>query len=230
MLIKGFQKLTLLDYPGQVAATIFVGGCNFNCSYCYNTDLVVNSNSMRTIPEEEIFKELEKRKKMLDGVVICGGEPTIYSNLREFIEKIKNLGFLVKLDTNGSNPEMIKKLIDEKLIDYAAMDVKETFKEYNKIANIKVDIEQIKESIMILINSEIDYEFRTTIVPGFHDVKKIKEIAGYLVNGKKYYLQLFKAEEKVRDPKLKNIKAFTKEEVDEMVKVAKEYIKTELRI
>ena len=210
MLIKGFQKLTLLDYPGQVAATIFVGGCNFNCSYCYNTDLVVNSNSMRTIPEEEIFKELEKRKKMLDGVVICGGEPTIYSNLREFIEKIKKLGFLVKLDTNGSNPEMIKKLIDEKLIDYVALDIKGPKERYNEFVGKKVDVKKIQESIDILKEGRVDYEFRSTIVPTLHTKEDVIEMAKWIRGTKRYYLQNFRPEKTI-DPKFEKIKPYPQE-------------------
>lgn len=230
MIIKGFQKLTLLDYPGQVASTIFVAGCNFACGYCYNQDLVCNSCSLPVIPEDEIFKELERRRKMIDGIVICGGEPTIYPGLIDFIKKCKERKLLVKLDTNGSNPEYVKRLIDEKLIDYVAMDLKAPFDEYHKVIGLEFSMDKIRESINLIINSGLDYEFRTTLVPGFHNNERVKLMAASLSGAKKYFLQLFKPEDKIRDPKINKNRAFTKEELDEFVSISREFVNCDLRI
>ena len=152
MKIVGLQKLTLLDYPGKLSCIIFTQGCNFKCPYCQNSDLIpLNGNEI--ISEEEVFNFLEKRKKMLDGVVITGGEPTIQKDLEDFISKIKNLGYRVKLDTNGSNPKLLESLITQKLIDYVAMDIKNTFYEYENIIKTKTSIDNIKKSIKLIKNS-----------------------------------------------------------------------------
>ena len=173
-MIGGFQKLTLSDYPGNTACIIFTKGCNFNCSYCQNSSLI-KINDKDLITEDDIFKYLESRKKLLDGVVISGGEPTIQKNLKELIIKIKNMGFKVKLDTNGSNPNLLEELIKEKLLDYVAMDIKNIFSKYEEVINAKVKIDNIKKSIEILKNSEIDHEFRTTIIKNYHDKEKKKK-------------------------------------------------------
>lgn len=219
-MIGGFQKLTLSDYPGNTACIIFTKGCNFNCSYCQNSSLI-KINDKDLITEDDIFKYLESRKKLLDGVVISGGEPTIQKNLKELIIKIKNMGFNVKLDTNGSNPNLLEELIKEKLLDYVAMDIKNIFSKYEEVINAKVKIDNIKKSIEILKNSEIDHEFRTTIIKNYHDIPKILKICKYLGKKEKIYLQNFEDSEYVRNKKLKS---FTREElIDIQEKVGRSY-------
>jgi pyruvate formate lyase activating enzyme len=219
-MIGGFQKLTLSDYPGNTACIIFTKGCNFNCSYCQNSSLI-KINDKDLITEDDIFKYLESRKKLLDGVVISGGETTIKKNLKELIIKIKNMGFKVKLDTNGSNPNLLEELIKEKLLDYVAMDIKNIFSKYEEVINAKVKIDNIKKSIEILKNSEIDHEFRTTIIKNYHDIPKILKICKYLGKKEKIYLQNFEDSEYVRNKKLKS---FTREElIDIQEKVGRSY-------
>lgn len=209
MIISGFEKLTLLDFPGKVACIIFTQGCNFKCSYCQNSDLL-NCSRKGLISEEEIFKYLEKRKKILDGVVVSGGEPTIQRDLLRFIKKIKELGFLVKLDTNGSNPSILRKLIEEKLIDYVAMDIKSIFNKYIDVIKINTNLDKIKESIDLLKNSNVDHEFRTTIIKNFHSIDDILKICEYLGKDEKMYLQNFEDSDGVID---KSLISFTSEEL-----------------
>lgn len=190
MKIAGFDKLSLLNYPDMVSATVFTNGCNFLCPYCQNSALVLDSNQNELIPEEEVLSYLEERKKILDGVCITGGEPTIQKDLKDFIKKVKSLGLKVKLDTNGSNPLVIKELLDENLIDYIAMDVKTVFSKYNLITNRNVDIDLLRSSIDLIKNSKIDYEFRTTVVKAFVSYEDLVFILDYL-NCKRFYLQKF---------------------------------------
>ncbi len=208
-MIAGFQKLTLSDYPEKTACIIFTRGCNFNCSYCQNSSLI-DINNGEEITQKEIFDFLKKREKLLDGVVISGGEPTIHKNLKDLIIKIKNMGFKIKLDTNGSNPIILEELIKENLLDYVAMDIKNIFSRYEEIVNTKVKIDNIKKSISLLKNSNIDHEFRTTIIKNYHDISKILKICEYLGKKEKIYLQNFEDSEDVRNKKLKS---FTKEEL-----------------
>lgn len=219
MIISGFQKLTLLDYPQKTAAIIFTGGCNFRCSYCQNSIFIGKNYSV--ISENEIFEYLKKRQKVLDGVVISGGEPTIHKDLKDFIKKIKVLNFLVKLDTNGSNPEMIKELIAEHLVDYIAMDIKHLFNKYSDVIKIDTDIGRIKESIKIIKESNIEHEFRTTIIKNFHDIKTIMKLCEIVGKSDTYYLQNFEDSERVLDKKLI---PFSKEElIDIQKKVNNKY-------
>lgn len=206
MNISGFTKLTLIDYPEKVACIIFTQGCNFNCGFCHNSGLI-KCNMDNLIKEKEIFEYLEKRKNIIDGVVISGGEPTIQKDLIPFTKKIKDMGFLVKLDTNGSNPEVLKNLINNNLVDYIAMDIKNVFKEYNPIINFKqINIDKIKESIDLIKTSNVNHEFRTTIMKNYHDIDKITEISEYLGKDQKYYLQNFQDSSNVTD---KNLVSFT---------------------
>ncbi|PIP24752.1 MAG: anaerobic ribonucleoside-triphosphate reductase activating protein, partial [Candidatus Nealsonbacteria bacterium CG23_combo_of_CG06-09_8_20_14_all_36_125] len=170
MEIGGLQKVTLIDYPGRIAATVFLCGCNFKCPWCYSSELVLPEKIKKQpkISEREFFKYLKDRKKLLDGLVLCGGEPTINKKLPSFIKKIKKMGFLIKLDTNGSDPKILKKLIDEKLIDYVAMDLKGPKERYSEFSGRKVDVKKIQKSIDILKENKVDYEFRSTIVPSLH--------------------------------------------------------------
>src|SRR3989338_3543069 len=143
--IKGLQKTTLVDFPTYIASTIFISSCNFKCGFCYNVDLVNDQKKLPIISEEEILQFLEKRKNVLDGVCITGGEPTLYKNLKNFIKKIKEIGYKIKLDTNGTNPLLLKELIDEKLVDYVAMDIKSSKEKYNKAAGVPVDMKKVQE-------------------------------------------------------------------------------------
>lgn len=205
--IGGLQKTTLIDYPGQVAATVFLTGCNFRCSFCYSSELVLPEKIKKQpkISEKELFDFLRKRRGLLEGIVICGGEPTCNEDLPEFIRKIKEMGFSVKLDTNGSNPEMLKKLIDEKLVDYVAMDIKAPKEKYDKITGVKVRVQNIEESIRILKEGTVDYEFRITVVPTLHSREDIIEIAKWIGPAKRFFLQNFRAEKTI-DSNLEKVK------------------------
>ena len=189
MTINGMQKLTLLDYPGNVACLIFTQGCNFRCPFCHNSGLLDMNNNCEKIDEKEVFKYLENRKGLLDGVCISGGEPLLQKDIEYFIRKVKDLGYKVKLDTNGSSPKKLKQLIEEGLIDYVAMDIKNDFLNYDKTAGMCTNIDNIKKSIEIIENSNIEYEFRTTIVKQFHDVGKLEKIIQYIGPNARYYIQ-----------------------------------------
>lgn len=208
MNIAGVQKVTLLDYPGKVACEIFTQGCNFECPFCQNSSLIPITNTGE-FSEEEIFEYLNLRKNILDGVVITGGEPTVQKDLKGFIKKIKDLGLLVKLDTNGGNPKVLQELIDEDLVDYVAMDIKNIFNKYNITAGKKINLDNIKKSIEILKASKIDYEFRTTIIKEMHSLDDIVSICK-LVGDAKYYLQNFEDSENVLNHSLHG---FSREEL-----------------
>jgi len=191
MLIGGFQKLTLLDYPEKTAAMIFTQGCTFACPFCHNPDLIVAPEGIQFIPEQEVLNYLVSKKNMLDGLVITGGEPTIHKDLIDFIRKVKDLGFSVKLDTNGTSPETVEHLLAENLVDYFAMDLKHAWGKYNDIAHSKMPemIEKVKKTFNLIQNSGIPHEFRTTVFPGFHSEEDFDEMAGYLKPGETYFLQ-----------------------------------------
>ncbi len=190
MKISGLQKLTLLDYPGKMACTVFTYGCNFRCGFCHNALLVTEENS-DNISEDEFFSFLKKRQGILEGVCISGGEPTLQPDLREFITKVRSLGYAVKLDTNGTNPRLLKSLIDENLLDYVAMDIKHSPDKYDFICGCEVDIDSIKESVSIIIDSGIDHEFRTTTVREYHTAEDFDAIAEWIKGDSKYFLQHF---------------------------------------
>ena len=190
MLIQGLNKTTLLDFPGHVAATVFTPGCNMRCPFCHNADMV--NGTLADIGVETILTFLEKRKKVLQGVCITGGEPTLQKELPEFIKRIKELGLLVKLDTNGTNPQMLKSLYIDGLLDYVAMDIKNSYEKYKLTAgtqNVSLDI--IRESIFLIQNSEIPYEFRTTVVREFHEPEDIEAICREIHGAEAYYLQSY---------------------------------------
>jgi pyruvate formate lyase activating enzyme len=207
MRIGGLQKTTLIDYPGKVAATVFLTGCNFRCPFCYSSELVLPEKIKQqpVISSQDFFKFLEERKGFLQGVVICGGEPTLNDDLPEFCRRIKKLGYSVKIDTNGSNPEMLKKLIESGLADYVAMDIKAPKEKYDESTGVKVDTEKIQKSIDILKKGKVDYEFRSTIVPGLHTEEDVISMAQWLKGAKKYFLQNFRAE-KTLNPEFEKIK------------------------
>jgi len=204
MLIAGLQKTTLIDYPGKIACVVFLAGCNFRCPWCYSSELVLPLKIVNQprISEQEFFNFLNQRKGLLEGVVICGGEPTINKDLPKFLERIKSLGFYVKLDTNGSNPQVLKDLVRAGLVDYVAMDIKASLNNpiYENILNEDIKMNDIKESAEFLKNGNLDFEFRTTCVPVVHAKEDFIEIAKW-IGGKnvKYYLQNFRAEKTI-DP------------------------------
>lgn len=191
MIIQGLQKLTVLDFPGKVASIVFTAGCSFRCPFCHNATLVKGEGD--NISEEEIFSYLKKRQGILDGVVITGGEPTIQKDLKEFIVKVRALGYKIKLDTNGYHPEVLKELLDENLLDYVAMDVKNSKEKYACTTGIQnIDISRVEESVKILKNCNIPYEFRTTIINELHQTQDIEEVAEWISGAKTHYLQNFK--------------------------------------
>ena len=193
MQIHGFAKLTLLDYPGRIAATVFTGGCNFRCPFCHNAVLVLDPNAQPLIPEDEVLRELESRKNKLEGVCITGGEPTLNRDLPEFIEKVRALGLLVKLDSNGTAPDMIADLIDRGLVDYIAMDIKSSPEGYSKAVGLKdMSMDNIFRSVDLIMQSGIDYEFRTTVVDGIHTADDFKKTGIWIKGAKAYYLQQYK--------------------------------------
>lgn len=190
MNIGGYEKLSTVDYPGEMACSIFLVGCNFNCGYCHNPSLI--SGDGNYIPKEEVMNYLKERKDMLDAVCISGGEPTCNKDLKDFIKEIKVLGYKVKLDTNGTNPKVVKELLDENLLDYIAMDIKASPKKYKQVVGRDVNMEIIKQSIKLIKSSGVKYEFRTTYLP-ILDQSDITEIANTMVEkNSKYYLQQFR--------------------------------------
>ena len=204
MNIASFQKFTVVDYPGRVAATVFTVGCCFRCPFCHNPELVLGAQFTvhGNKNEKEFFDFLKTRDGKLDGVCITGGEPTLQRDLVDFMRKIKEMGFLVKLDTNGTRPDVIKKAIDEKAVDYIAMDIKNSLKKYEKTVGTKVDLDRIKLSVDLIRNSGIDYDFRTTVVPGIHTEKDFDDIVKWIGGSKRYFLQRFR-DFKTLDPGLK---------------------------
>ena len=192
MKICGIMKLTLLDFPEKTACTIFTGGCNFVCPFCHNASLVVRANEQQIIPEEEILSFLSKRTGLLDGVCITGGEPLLQPDIEDFIKKIRSLGFLVKLDTNGSFPDKLKSVVNKGLVDYVAMDIKSSPENYGKVIGVdNFDIAPVRESVEFLIGGNVDYEFRTTLVSELHDENDIVKIGQWINGANKYFLQNF---------------------------------------
>ncbi|BCK01835.1 anaerobic ribonucleoside-triphosphate reductase activating protein [Anaerocolumna chitinilytica] len=228
MRIHGFQKTTLLDYPGHLAATIFFGGCNFLCPFCHNASLVLYPDSLPAIPKEEVLATLRKRKEILEGVCITGGEPTLEPGLADFIKEIKDMGYLIKLDTNGSNPILLKQLISEGLLDYVAMDIKNSPEKYSDtIGKKNFSLKNISESIQLLLNGNIDYEFRTTITKEFHIPSDFIAIGEWLKGARAYYLQSYKESEDVISP---GFHSYTKDELDEIRRLLLPYVsKVEVR-
>ena len=186
----GIDKFSILDYEDKISCVLFCKPCNFRCPFCHNGTTVLEADT--TIPFQDILDFLNTRKGLIDAVVVSGGEPTLMPDLKEKITALKNMGFLIKLDTNGTNPQMIKELYEEHLIDYVAMDIKNSFEKYPLTTGTKcVDIEKIKQSINYLISSGIDYEFRTTLIDEFHDIEDIKKMGEMLKGAKKLYFQKF---------------------------------------
>lgn len=219
MLFGGLQKVTLIDYPEKIACTLFTIGCNFRCPFCYSPELVLPQKIKKQpkIKEKEVIDFLKKRKGKIEGVVFCGGEPTIQKDLENFIKEVKKLGYLIKLDTNGYLSSVIKNLIKKNLLNYIAMDIKappEKYKQYTGINNL--DIKKINQSIKIIKSSKIDYEFRTTIAPGLtkDDILKIVE---WILPAKRYYLQRFFLKKEIINPEIKKLPILKEKEIQEII-------------
>lgn len=225
MIIAGIQKTSLIDYPKKICTVIFTRGCNFFCGFCHNPELVIPDKYNKKIPLYQIFDFLKKRKNIIEAVTITGGEPTIYKNLPSFIKKIKKLGYFIKLDTNGSNPIMIKQLINDNLIDYVAMDIKNSLDKYDKTTCRKVNKQNIQQSINIIMTSGVDYEFRTTVVPGLHTKNDFIKISHWLKGANKYFLQNFRPGKTI-DEKYNILKPYTRSELREFKLILAENIKT----
>lgn len=198
MQILGLNKTTLLDYPGHVAATVFTGGCQFRCPFCHNGELVLNSFCKSNYTQEDIFSFLQKRKNILQGICITGGEPTLQSDLEGFIREVRGLGYLVKLDTNGYEPDVLERLLRERLLDYVAMDIKNSPGKYGMTVGREfLEIERVERSVKILKSSGIDYEFRTTVVRELHTIEDIVEIGKGIAGCPAYFLQQYQADDNV---------------------------------
>lgn len=221
MVISGLQKLTLLDFPQKVACTVFLGGCNLRCPFCQNGEILDGRTAGMT--EDDFFAFLKKRQKILDGVCVSGGEPLLHEGIFSFIEKIRALGYAVKLDTNGTFPVRLKRLVQEKLIDYVAMDIKNSPKKYARTAGTAVDLENIRESAAFLMESGIDYEFRTTVVAKYHRADDFIAIGEWLRGAKKYFLQNFVDSEFVLE---KGLTAYSDEDLQAFKQLLLPYIPT----
>ncbi len=227
MLISGVQKFTMIDYPEKVAAIIFTPGCNMRCKFCHNKEFVLPEEikELRSsfIPQEAVLNFLETRKGKLDGVVISGGEPTIQPDLKDFIISVRKMGFLVKLDTNGNLPNVLKELVNENLLDYVAMDVKTILENYQDLVGNLANPKKVGESIEFLKQNRIPYEFRTTIIDGVHTTDIIKEMAQLLEGSEKLYLQKFRPETTL-DPKFQNKKPVSDKKMQEFVEIFRKNI------
>jgi len=221
MKICGLQKTTLLDFPGHVAATIFTGGCNFRCPFCHNSDLLGN-DAPPAFTEEEILSFLARRKHVLDGVAITGGEPTLQPDLRDFIEKVRALGLLIKLDTNGYRPDVLKALVRDGLIDYAAMDIKTCRERYAAAAGApSIHMERIEESVEFLKSGAVPYEFRTTVVKELHTAADFEKIGPWIAGAGQYFLQNFTDSGNVLE---EGYSGCTKAELLEFAEIVKPYV------
>ncbi len=224
--IRGIFNTSLIDYPGKIVSTIFFNRCNFRCPFCHNPELVLDKDKNSPINPQEIIEYLEKRKKWLDGVCLTGGEPTLHKGLEKFIKNIKERGFLVKLDTNGTNPGILETLIKKELVDYIAMDIKAHYDDYDNVTKVKVNKENIKKSTDIIRNSRIDYEFRTTVVPPYFKKNDLIKICKWLKGSKRYVLQQFRNNTAMLDMTLANTQAYTPEKLEEFKEIASKYFNT----
>lgn len=229
MVIAGFQSLSLIDYPGKSCSIVFTQGCPFRCPYCHNPELI-STRPTTTVSEESVFAYLEKHKKMLDGVCITGGEPTIQVGLRAFIERVKNLGLLVKLDTNGVHPEFMRAIFADKLVDFVAMDLKHRWGRYHDVirAGGEKVVENCRETFGIIQESGVDHEFRSTIAPALHNEEDIIEMASYLKPGERYALQEIRYQ-KTLDPELAHGEPMDLAQVAERLRLRYPSLKLELR-
>ena len=222
-MLSGLQKLTLLDFPGTVACTVFTSGCNFRCPFCHNASLVLPGAGGETLDEETLLSFLKKRVGIVEGVVFTGGEPLLHADILSLFEKIRVLGYKIKLDTNGSFPDILEKAIKEKLIDRVAMDIKNSPAEYGKaIGAVTVDFSKIERSKNLLMTSGIDYEFRTTVVKGIHTVESLTDAAKWIEGAKEYYLQQFKDSGNLLSAE--GLSEFSKEEMEKLADAVRPYV------
>lgn len=220
--LAGLQKTTFIDYPEKIACIVFTQGCNFRCGYCHNPELFENKEPVLSVPA--FFEFLNKRKGKLDGVVITGGEPTLHGkDLIEFIKEVKSFGFLVKLDTNGTHPDVLQELLNENLLDYIAMDIKAPLAKYKTITQTDIDTKIIKKSIDMIMKSGVDYEFRTTIVKSQLSVEDLRQIGELIQGAKRYYMQKFLAT-KILDETLMSEESYTDEEFKNLRTILEEYV------
>jgi pyruvate formate lyase activating enzyme len=223
MHVKGWVKSSLLDFPGRIAASLFSGGCNFRCPNCHNAELVLHPDRLADLPEDEIWAFLEQRRGLLDGVVLSGGEPTLQPDLLAFAARLQQLGFLVKLDTNGYLPAVLHEAIEDRLVDYVAMDVKASLPKYAEAASTVVDTARIARSIDILLGSDIEYEFRTTVVPGILDEEDVVHIGEWIAGARAYYLQQF-VPRNTLDPAMLEQEPYPAHRIRAMAKLAEPYV------
>ena len=222
MLINGILKLTLLDYPGHTACTVFTGGCNFRCPFCQNAALVLRVPEQPVVPEEELFNLLEKRRGLLDGVCVTGGEPTLQADLLEFLRRIKEKGFLVKLDTNGTRPQVISQALEQGLVDKVAMDIKTCRERYPLVAGIdRPDMGAIEDSVRLLLSNPGKYEFRTTVVRQLHTAEDMQGIGEWIKGAQEYYLQGFKDSGDIIED---GFSALSKDEMESLLTVVRRFV------
>ncbi len=221
-------ETSMIDWEGKIVSTLYVPSCNFHCPYCYNCDLILHPENFPDVSQEKIDNFLFERKIFVDGICISGGEPTLYPDLIPYVKNLKTNGFLIKLDTNGTNPKLLEKLLNFGLVDYIAMDIKSTldFDHYSEAAGIKDEamLEKVKKSIELIMNSKIDYEFRTTIVPLLHSEETIMKIALSISGAKKYVLQNFSPFEKTLNPSFQKLKPYSDEKIQEFSEKARKYV------
>ena len=223
MKIGGFQQTSLIDYPDTLSAIIWTVDCNLHCPFCYNPQLVLGEADL--IPEEEVFSFLEKRKNVLEGLVISGGEPLLQEDLEDFILKVKQMGYLVKIDTNGTCPHQLHHLLEQHLVDYVAMDIKAPREKYPKLSGVHGDMQAIQDSITIIRDLAPRYEFRTTVIPHLLNKEDIVSIAGWLEGAEQYYLQQFKVEPTLLSSKLSSFSPYSKEDLMGMLEEVRPFVK-----
>ena len=223
MLISGLQKLTLLDYPGTVACTVFTGGCNFRCPFCHNAPLVLPELMAQDTDEEQVLAFLKKRQGVLDGVAITGGEPLLHKDIGAFLEKVRALGYKIKLDTNGSFPDRLQEIISAGLVDRVAMDIKNAPELYAKTVGLPaLDLAPIERSKELLLRGDVDYEFRTTVVKGLHTEESITGAAKWIAGAKEYYLQQFKDSGHVIA--IEGLSEYNEQEMHALAQAAAQYV------
>ncbi len=227
MKLHGIQKMTLLDFPGVVSCTIFLGGCDFRCPFCHNFELI-DGTAQPVMDDSELIEFLKRRKALLDGVAITGGEPLLHNDLPELIRKIRAVGYKVKLDTNGYHPELLKKILDEGIVDYVAMDIKNCEEKYALTCGLEeMDLGKIKTSMSLLMNGNTDYEFRTTVINEFHEAADFEKIGEMIKGAKRYFLQRFTDRDSVP---YGNLTAPSFDDMKNYAEIARKYVKnTELR-
>lgn len=229
MQIRGWVRTSLIDYPGRIATVVFTGGCNFRCPYCQNSELVLHPDSLPEIDPTEVFQLLTRRRGLIDGMVITGGEPTLQKGLGDFLQEVQRLSLAVKLDTNGYRPEVLRDLLERGTLDYVAMDIKAPLAKYEQAAGVPIDMQRIEESVQLILASRIEYEFRTTVVPGIVAPEDVEEIAKLITGARKYVLQQFRPQVAL-DPHFRGIAPYPAQVLREMAQATERWVqKVEIR-